>query len=207
MNGAAPADIAAVHDRLLRDRSLQFSFADAPAPPHLPHWLIELGRLLAGLIEAALPVLRVLFWVGVAAACALVLYLMLSQVAGVRLFPRRRSERAAQVDWRPDRTVALALLEDADRLAATGRFDEAVRLILHRGVQDIDARRPRLVRPALTARDIAALPDLPSAARQAFARMASIVEASAFAGRAAGEEGFAGCRAAYEAFAFLEAWA
>ncbi|HEX4740452.1 MAG TPA: hypothetical protein VH353_03895 [Caulobacteraceae bacterium] len=207
MSGIAPGDLAAAHERLLRDRSVQWTFSEAPAPPHLPAWLISLGRLIAELVKAALPVLRVLFWVGLGLALALVLYLILSEVVGVRLFGRRRAQRPTLIDWRPDRTLALALLEDADRLASTGRFDEAVRLLLHRGVQDIEARRPRLVRPALTARDIGALPGLPAAAQTAFAEMARIVEASAFAGRAAGPDGFARCREAYETFAFPEAWA
>ncbi|HEY1926272.1 MAG TPA: hypothetical protein VGG92_02310 [Caulobacteraceae bacterium] len=201
------SDLAAAHERLLRDRSLQWTFSEAPAPPHLPAWLISLGRLIAEVVKAALPVLRVLFWVGLGLALALVLYLIVSEVAGVRLFRRRRAQRPAMIDWRPDRTLALALLEDADRLASAGRFDEAVRLLLHRGVQDIETKRPRLVRPALTARDISALPGLPAAAKTAFAEMARIVEASAFAGRAAGAEGFARCREAYQAFAFPEAWA
>lgn len=200
-------DLAAAHERLLRDRSLQWSFSDAPAPPHAPAWLIALGRLIAELVSAVLPVLRVLFWVGLGLALALVLYLILSEIAGVRPFPRRRAQRPVLVDWRPDRVAALALLEDADRLASAGRFDEAVRLLLRRGVQDIEARRPRLMRPALTARDISALPGLPEAAQTAFAEMAWIVEASAFAGRGAGAAGFARCREAYEAFAFPQAWA
>lgn len=201
------SDLAAAHERLLRDRSVQWTFSEAPAPPNLPHWLISLGRLIAVLVKAALPVLKVLVWVGLGLALILILYLILSEVAGVRLFRRRQSQRPARVDWRPDRVVALALMEDADRLAAVGRFDEAVRLLLHRGVQDIESRRPRLVRPALTARDICALPGLPPAAQTAFAQMAQIVEASAFAGHAAEADGFARCRQAYEAFAFPEAWA
>jgi hypothetical protein len=207
VSGAAPGDLAAAHARLLRDHTLQWSFADAPAPPQMPAWLISLGRFLGDVITAVLPALRVLVWVGLGLALALVLYLILSEVMGVALFKRRRPQRPAVVDWRPDATVALALLEDADRLAAAGRFDEAVRLLLRRGVQDIEAKRPRMVRPALTARDISALPGLPAAARNAFAEMTRIVEASAFAGRAAGAAGFTRCRQAYEAFAFPEAWA
>ena len=103
--------------------------------------------------------------------------------------------------------VAGSALAAGRRLAAQGRYDQAVRLILHRGVEDIDARRPTVVRPALTARDIAVLAAVPAPARNAFARIAAVVEFSAFAGRPIGQEAFAQCRAAYEAFVSPEAWA
>jgi len=205
--GPAVDDLARLHARLLRDRSLQFDFtADRPPPAfHTPAWLKALGDWLV----AAAPLLKVLFWIGVAVAVLLAVWLIIREVAGVR-FARRRRARAARptpVDWRPDARKARALLENADRLAALGRYDQAVRLILHRGVEDIDARRPAVLRPALTARDIAALAAVPAPARGAFARIAAIVEFSAFAGRPIGQDAFAQCRAAYEAFVSPEAWA
>jgi hypothetical protein len=202
---------SAVHDRLLRDRSLQFDFAAAQRPrtPHEPAWLRALGDWLGHALSAALPAIKVFFWIGVATAVLLVVWLVVREVAGVR-FARRRQARAARpspADWRPDPRKARALLENADRLAAQGRHDQAVRLILHRGVEDIDARRPLLLRPAQTARDIAGLGALPVQARREFARIAAIVEFSAFAGRPIGQDAFAQCRAAYEAFASPDAWA
>jgi hypothetical protein len=203
--------LAAIHARLLRDRSLQFDFTAARPPPplHTPAWLIALGEWLGKALAAAAPVLKIVFWLGVAAAVLLVIWLIVREVAGVR-FARRRRARAAQAtpaDWRPDPRKARALLENADRLAAMGRYDQAVRLILHRGVEDIDARRPAVLRPALTAREIAALAVVPAPARTAFARIAAVVEFSAFAGRPIGQDAFAQCREAYEAFVSPEAWA
>ena len=203
--------VAALHARLMRDRSLQFDFTavQPPRPLHEPAWLRAVGEWLAKAVGAALPVLKVVFWVGVAAAVLLVVWLIVREVAGVRLARRRRAKaaRPRPADWRPDARKARALLENADRLAAMGRYDQAVRLILHRGVEDIDARRPAVLRPALTARDIAVLPAVPAPARNAFARIAAIVEFSAFAGRPIGQDAFAQCRAAYEAFVSPEAWA
>ena len=210
-DGQAGASLAALHARLLRDRSLQFDFTGIkpPRPLHMPAWLRALEDWLGRAFSAAAPVLKILFWVGVAVAVLLVVWLIVREVAGVR-FARRRRARAARpvpVDWRPDLRKARALLENADRLAAQGRYDQAVRLILHRGVEDIDARRPAVLRPALTARDIAALAAVPAPARSAFARIAAIVEFSAFAGHPIGQAAFAQCRAAYEAFVAPEAWA
>jgi hypothetical protein len=195
----------------MRDRSLQFDFTLARPPRtfHEPAWLRALEAWLGQAFGAVAPLLKILFWAVLAAAVLLVAWLILREVVGVR-FARRRRARAARpkpADWRPDAGKARALLENADRLAAQGRYDQAVRLILHRGVEDIDARRPALVRPALTARDIAALAPVPAPARGAFTRIAAIVEFSAFAGHPIGQEAFAQCRAAYEAFVSPEAWA
>jgi hypothetical protein len=206
----AGQDLRALHDRLLADRSLQFDFGDfrPPAPPHLPPWLKALGQLLNQLLGGALPAMKVVFWAGLGAAALAVIWLIVREGLGAR-FPawrRRAAPRSAPADWAPDARRARALLENADRLAAQGRFDLAVRLILHRGIEDIEARRPRLVRPALTGRDIAGLEALPPAARGAFAVIAAVVEYSAFAGQPIGEAAFARCRSAYEAFAFPEAW-
>ena len=169
--------------------------------------LEALGRFLNGLLGPALPLVKGVFWVGVAAVVGLVAWLILKEILGADWARRRREPVAGPLDLTaPDPVRALALLENADRLAAQGRFDLAVRLILHRGVDDIDSRRPRLVRPALTARDIAALEALPGAARAAFARVAAVVEYSAYAGQPIGRPAFDQCRQAYEAFAAPDAW-
>ena len=199
-----------VHDRLLNDRALQFDFS-AMIPPKLPHepaWLRALGRFLAKAFEAALPVLKYVLIVGIAIALLLVVFLILRELLEVRFDRRRKpAARIRPVDWRPEAWKARALLEDADRLAAEGRYDEAAHLILYRGIDEIEGRRPRLVRPALTARDIAALDDLPAAAREAFSHIVRIVERSLFGGRSVDGAAFADCRQAYEAFAFPQVWA
>ncbi len=104
-------------------------------------------------------------------------------------------------EWRPAAARARPLLEDADRLAADGRFAEAVHLILFRSIEDIDRRWPRLVQPALTSRDIAQHPALPTAARTTFAAIARTVERSFFGGQAIGPAEFEACRSEYQAFA------
>ena len=78
------------------------------------------------------------------------------------------------------------MLGEADALAAEGLYSEAARLLLYRSIEDIDDKRPDLVRPALTSRDIGALSDIPGRPRSAFARIAMMVERSLFARAAAG---------------------
>ena len=202
--------LRALHARLLGDHALQFDYSTIAAPRRndLPEWLKALGRVIGKWVVAALPVLKVLFWVGVAVAVLFVALLIAREVFGIRSGARRKASpaRPATVDWRPEAWKARALLEDADRLAAEGDYDRAARLILHRGIEDIEARRPRLIRPAFTARDIAALEGVPARAREAFALIGRAVEASWFGARSLGPEEFAHCRQAYETFAFPEAW-
>ena len=103
--------------------------------------------------------------------------------------------------WAPAAGDALALLEDADALAAQGRYDEATHLLLKRSVGQIAAARPDLVEPATTARELAALPSLPDGARTAFGTIATRVERSLFALRTLSADDWQAARAAYAEFA------
>jgi hypothetical protein len=200
----AEAKLEAAHQAMLQTKGLQFEFTKAPAPPEPPGWLEWLGKA----FQFMAPVLKWVFWIGLAAIAAMVLYFLLRELMGVRFRARKgKSERPATLDWRPDAARARALLEDADRLAAEGRFDEAAHILLHRSVEDFAGRRPGAVRPALTSRDIASLPAMPARAREAFGAIAAAVEASFFAARPLDAAAFADCRRAYERFAFPEAWA
>ena len=95
----------------------------------------------------------------------------------------------------------------ADALAAEGRFAEAVHLLLYRSVDDIAARRPGLVKPAITSRDLAASRDLPGTPRTAFARIARAVEISLFGGQPVDAGVWGECRAAYAELTVPKAWA
>ncbi len=197
--------LTAAHRSLLRERGVQFDFPDyaPPPPPQIPSWLEALARLL----ELLGPVLKWVFIGGLVLAAALVLFFIGRELFYARM-PKRKPKvtKEAEDDWRPTEQAARTLLDDADRLAAEGRFDEAVHLLLFRSIEDISARRPRLVRPALTSRDLARAEGLPGEARRAFSAIAAAVERSFSGGRAVDAAGFTECRRAYEAFALPGAW-
>ena len=201
--GAEAARFADAHRRLLANPSIQFDLP-APAQPHVPPWLRALGEFLV----AIFPVLRILFWIGLAAAGLFLLWFIARRLFGFEWRWRRkpRDEADEPSDWRPAEAPARALLRDADALAADGRFAEAAHLLLFRSIQDIESRRPSLVRPALTSRDIAGMQAIPDGARRAFAAIVAMVERSLFGGRVMGESDWRSCRDAYESFAFAEAW-
>jgi hypothetical protein len=202
MDGAADG-FSRAHAALLRGRSLQFE-PTVQAPPHVPAWLRAFGELLA----SAAPYLTYVFWGFLILGAAVVLFFLARELIATRWPSMRPGKGPALGDeeWRPSLAKARTLLEDADRLAAAGRFAEAVHLILFRSIEDIEGKRPDLISPALTSRDIAALDGVPQSVRRTFSQIARVVEHSFFGGRAVGADEFAACRAAYEGFAFAEAW-
>ncbi len=112
-----------------------------------------------------------------------------------------KREKTAGEEWVPEREQALALLSDADRLAAEGNYDEATHLLLQRSVSQIAAARPEWLEPSSTAREIAVLPALPEAARGAFTAISERVERSMFALRRLSADDWQAARAAYADFA------
>ncbi len=199
-----PARFAEAHRLLRADASIQFEMKAHEAPP-VPGWVRWLNELLDG----SGPFFKLLFWVAVAAAILFVLYRLARWIdnGGLQRLRRRRDqEREPEAVWRPEEKDARALVGEAERLAATGRFSEAAHLLLFRSIEDIERRRPELVRPTLTSRDIAGAPQLPPGSRSAFSRIVMIVEQSLFGGRALAEPDWKLCRASYEEFAFAADW-
>ncbi|MBW8812078.1 MAG: hypothetical protein JF588_01520 [Caulobacterales bacterium] len=195
----AQQKLALAHQALLRDRDLQFDFALFPQPKP-PGWLKVLGDIL----KAVGPYLQYVFWAGLAIGAAMLLWFILREIVPDRWFRRRSGVTAT--DWRPAPEAAQALLQDAEGLAAQGRFEDAIHLLLFRSIDDLSGRRPGAVKPALTSRDIASLEVLPPQARAAFARLAQAVERTFFGGLAAGPPEFEQAREDYRAFAFAEGW-
>lgn len=200
-------------DALRGDTDIQFApvALPPPPPPSEPGWFAQmLDRLLAWLADLLGPLGAMLGlswwwlqWVSAIAAGLFVLVLLGRLVDPARF--RRRGKRAGhgliEDPWQPDTAASLALLEDADRLAAAGRYDAAVRLLLLRSITQISDMRPDWVEPSSTARELAALPALPAAARAAFAVIAARVEASLFALRALDRTDWDAARSAYAEFA------
>jgi hypothetical protein len=192
----ADESFAEAHREMLGDGAIQFDLPD-PRPPQPEIDFISLG-----------PLLEIAFWLAVAGIVAFLLYLIVPRLIGARWAIRFRGEKEERAGdaWRPEAAEARELLGEADALAAAGRYSEAAHLILFRSIEDIDEKRPDLVRPALTSRDIAALEAIPGGPRSAFARIAMMVERSLFAQRPLGASDWNDCRAAYQQFAFAEGW-
>jgi hypothetical protein len=164
-------------------------------------WLGDLLSPIGAFLSANWGVLQ---WVLLAGLVALVAYFALRLAGPLAVRNRAAAEEEAEPEWQPDREETLALLEEADRLAAEGKFDEAAHLLLKRSVGQIAAARPEWVEPSSTARELAALPRLSAAARRAFATISAAVERSLFALRSLGREDWEQARSAYADFALAQ---
>ena len=127
--GRAGDAVAKAHAELLRDRGFQFDRADFQ-PPKTPEWLKWIGEA----FQAIAPLLKYVFWIGVALIAALVLYALVREVLMLRMpaAKPRTAQADAAAEWRPDAAAARDLLVAADLLAAEGRYAEAAHLILLR---------------------------------------------------------------------------
>ncbi len=196
--GGADSAFAAAHAELRADQSLQFQM-DALVPPEPPAWLEPLARFL----QAIAPFLVYVFWAGVAVVVLLILYVIGTEI--MRRLPGRKQDSVTEAQpapaYRPAYARAKALLEEADRLAAQGRYSEAARVLLHRSIEDLEQVFSLAIGPGLTSREIARLDPLSPQGRDVFSGIARAVEMSLFGGRALGANDFAQCREAYASFA------
>lgn len=217
--------MAAAHDALKADPSIQFTLQAVPPPPEPPPWMRAFGEWLG---DALGPVGRFFGWIGsfmpdapyarlflwtVLAIAALALASAIYQRIryGEWRLPRRRRAVSVEPDpeeeqWAPEAAPARSWLREADALAAQGRYAEAVHHLLFRSIEDIGRRRPRLVRPALTSRELAAAEVLPPPARSLFAGIAGLVERSLFGGRPVGADDWTSARAAYADLVLPGTW-
>lgn len=192
-----------LHRDLLADPALQFQFERTEVPQPPPDWLTPFIRL----IELLGPFLNLIFWAGVALVVGAIVYVIVREV--VRRLPQSTEEAKADQlipvpEYRPASARAQALLGEADRLAAEGRFGEAVRILLHRSIEDMEKAFPAAIVPSMTSREISTVEHLSAQGRATFTKIAQAVERSLFAGRALSADTYADCRRAYESFA-LEA--
>ena len=229
MEGSTAAQDALRDWEVVRASSdIQFSQVPSPKPSESSHWLnvlqqwlretlapfnewlasalasvgVFLRKLLGPLAEllgVSWPVFENVL-IGLAITGIL---LLAWRVASAWRANRRGAGPVVEPEWAPQHLAAVALLEDADRLASDGRFGEAVHLLLQRSVSHIAEVQPDWVQPASTAREIANLSQLPQAARPAFSVIAARVERSLFAQRDLDADDWQASRSAYADFALM----
>lgn len=182
--------VTQAHGTLLKDTSIQFGFpaplaakAEPAPPPEVPFRLGDGSAV---------------FWVVIGVVAVGLLWLVVNQVRG-RWTGAAKPKAAPThaMEARPAIAVPRAALDEADVLAAAGRYGEAVHALLLRGVGAIRQRYPRALGPSLTSRDIAVLPVLPDATRDAFAGIAQRTERAVFARRDLVVGDWEACRALY----------
>jgi len=220
---ASDAKLREAYRALRADHAVQFDLTPVPPQPKAPEWLRTLGRWLEDLFRPVgkaiewisslmpdEPYARILLWTVLVAAILALLWLLVQRHrSGEWRLPRwrrRAKPDEAEEEWVPSAAPARAWLEEADALAARGEYAEAVHHLLRRSIDDIAFRRPQLVRPALTSRDIAAAEAIPTRARSLFGGIVAIVERSLFGGRPVSADDWSATRASYADFVQSQAW-
>jgi len=226
-DGAAAAKAAqfdSAYKALRGDHSVQFNLPPPEAPPKPPAWLDAFFKWLSHVLEPVgkffswigsflpdAPFARFLLWTVLAVAAAALLWAIYNRlrhgewrVKLPRLAPV--TDIPVEEEWAPDQAGARSWLEEADALAREGRYAEAVHHLLFRSIEDIANRRPNLVRPALTSREIASSQSIPGRARDLFTGIAKLVERSLFGRRPVGEGDWLEARNAYSDFALAGSW-
>ncbi len=218
--------LRAAHQALREGGDVQFTLPPVEPDPPPPEWLKTLGEWVQWILSPIgrfinwvsslmpeAPYARIFLWTMITILALLILWMVWTRVrSGEWRLPRWKRRAVLQsageieADWTPEQAPAQRWLDQADRLAAEGRYGEAVHHILLRSVEDIGRRRPRLVRPALTSRDIAGASDIPVTPRLLFADLAKVVERSLFGGAPVTIEDWGRCRTAYTEFALPKAW-
>ncbi|MGB3166593.1 MAG: hypothetical protein WBA68_07455 [Alteraurantiacibacter sp.] len=207
MPEGAERDIASAWENVRADDAIQFAETPMPTQPPPPDWFVTFMEWLARIFEpVAMFLIANWFWIKwmlLAIGIALVILFLVKMIAPdmLRRVTRKTGE---EEDWSPDQGEALALLEEADRMAAEGRYDEATHLLLKRSVGQIAAARPDIVEPSSTARELSAEPRIPDGARSAFGVIAQRVERSLFALTKLSPEDWQAARSAYADFALQQ---
>lgn len=202
----ATQDFVSAWEDLRADSDIQFAPVELPEEPQPPDWLENLREFLGELFAPVADGIAAYWWliwpILAAGGVCLLLY-MIWRIYGPDIIAKKHRAKgeAVEEEWVPQTGEAIALLKDADALAAEGRYDEATHLLLGRSVAQINSARPDLIEPSSTAREIAALPALPDAARAAFSAIADRVESSLFALHSLGLDDWNAARAAYADFA------
>ncbi len=175
------------------------------ASPHLlrpasrKEWSIPVPAGLGALLE-------MLVWIG-AGAVALGVVVMAVQMAvsaireGRRAVPAGKPRSPGPEGGAPasGRAPKLPALSEAERLAAAGRYTEAVHLLLVRALAALGLRGGRAFPDSATSREILASSRLAPGQRVPLGALVTPVERAVFGGAALGAEDWEQCRAAYRA--------
>ena len=152
---------------------------------------------------------KTIFWAVIVGVVALVLFFLfnlLLDYARDRTAFKRNRDRPVEAIQRVDTPLAErrradpGTLAEADRLAAEGRFGEAIHLLLLVAMARLHRELGPRVAPAMTGREVLRLPALPGATVAPLTRMVQLSEINHFGGRRAAEPDYRDCRADFLRF-------
>ncbi len=145
---------------------------------------------------AAVAIAKGLFWVGVVVVSVLLIVAIARAILNRK--PRLRDPKAGATGEDPAASAAAKVdlerpLDDAEALAAAGRFGEAIHVLLLRTFEELLRARRAPDDPALTSREVAARARLDEPPRVALGGLVDAVERSLFGGREPGRVDYERC--------------
>ena len=156
---------------------------DRGEPMELPAWLVE-----------------AILWVIAAIVVGMVLVFLFNVLrnrSGLKLNRDRGRQRTELVETplrKPQSPLDDRTLEEADALAAAGRFAEAIHLLLLVAMDRLRRELGNRVAPALTSREVLDLAPIPETLAAPLTRMVSLSEIKHFGGRDAAATEYRQCR-------------
>jgi len=194
------AEIEKAYRAVKRNNKYQYQLAEPIPPRQRSKFDKAVGKFFDRIFSFLLPLLKIMFYLGAGGLILGAAYLFGRAIYETRFASARVKEKTEEPEiplYQPAQAQARVLLDEVDKLAAEGRYGEAVHTLLFRSIQDIDRNRPNVVRRSLTAREIGNLSVLTLDSRKAFSTIAGVSELAHFGGVLVNEAGFQTARKAY----------
>jgi len=164
--------------------------AEGQGQPQFPSSSARLPDVAVPVISAGAALVRIVFIVVAVAVAALVLAWMVQALVQRMGRGRTSAESEAEVKGEEAGPRRELDVEDATRLAAEGRYGEAIHALLLAAIQHFAARARLTVQPSRTSRELARLLPLSGESRAKFNELVMAVERTLFGGEPAGPEDY-----------------
>jgi hypothetical protein len=166
--------------------------AEGQGQPQFPSSSARLPEVVGPVIGAGAALTRIVFMVVAVAVVVLILAWLVQTLSQRMARGRESAEDEAEVkvkgeDSGPQRELDV---EDATRLAAEGRYGEAIHALLLAAIHHFSARARLTVQPSRTSRELARLLPLSGDSRAKFNELVLAVERTLFGGEPAGPEDY-----------------
>jgi hypothetical protein len=163
---------------------------DQGEPLAAPGGGVDLPPVSAPVIGAGAELTRIVFIVLAVAVAVLILAWLMQTVFQKMARGRPGGESDVEIESGEDEPVRELDVEDANRLAAEGRFGEAIHALLLAAIQHFAARARMEIQPSRTSRELVRLLPLTGDSRPRFSELVMAVERTLFGGEPAGAEDF-----------------
>jgi hypothetical protein len=151
---------------------------------------VNLPPISAPVIGAGAELTRIVFIVLAVAVAVLILAWLIQTLLQKMARERRGAGSEAEVEGGEAEPVRELDVEDANRLAAEGRFGEAIHALLLATIRHFAARARMEIQPSRTSRELVRLLPLTGDSRPRFNELVMAVERTLFGGEPAGAEDF-----------------